>query len=134
MSNSEKWDQLIERMKRLGIHPDDILEKFIRGSGNGGQKINTSSNCVYLKHLPTGIEVRCQADRSREMNRFTARKELCARYQEMTQRLSAKEQQAREKIRRQKRRRSRRSRNRMLDDKARQAKKKQLRRPPTNDS
>ena len=51
----------------------------------GGQKINKTSSCVYLKHLPTGIEIKCQQGRSREMNRYYARKELCQRLEEKDQ-------------------------------------------------
>ena len=36
----------------------DLEEKFVRGFGKGGQKVNKTSNCVELKHLPTGISVK----------------------------------------------------------------------------
>jgi protein subunit release factor B len=75
--NSEKLTALEARMTALGIAEADLLEKFVRGSGAGGQKINKTSNCVFLKHLPTGVCIKCQLDRSREMNRFLARRELC---------------------------------------------------------
>ena len=130
MPKQEKWDALYAKMEKLGLLPDDITEKFIRGSGSGGQKINKTASCVYLKHEPTGIEVKCQAQREREINRFAARKELCERYQEVILGIQTKRQQAREKIRRQKRRRSRRSKSRMLDDKSKQGEKKQLRKKP----
>ena len=133
MPSPEKWTQLNAQMVKLGILPDDTLEKFILGTGSGGQKVNKTASCVYLKHLPTGIEIKCQASRSREANRFTARKELCAKYQEMILGIQSKQQQAREKVRRQKRRRSRRSRNRMLDDKSKHSQKKNLRRKPPSD-
>jgi len=67
-------------MKQLGIDEDDLIEKFILGSGKGGQKVNKTSSCVYLKHLPTGIEVKCQQGRSRELNRYVARYELCEKF------------------------------------------------------
>jgi len=130
MPKQEKWDALYAKMEKLGLLPDDITEKFIRGSGSGGQKINKTASCVYLKHEPSGIEVKCQAQRSREMNRFIARKELCDQYQEVVLGIQTKRQQAREKIRRQKRRRSRRSKSRMLDDKSKQGEKKQMRKKP----
>ncbi len=130
MPSPEKWNTLTARMEKLGLLPDDITEKFIRGSGSGGQKINKTASCVYLKHEPSGIEVKCQAERSRELNRYIARKELCERFQEIILGIKTKRQQAREKVRRQKRRRSRRSKNRMLDDKSKQSDKKQLRRKP----
>ena len=58
------------RMLALGILADELVEKFITGSGSGGQKINKTSSCVYLKHVPTGIEIKCQRERSRELNRY----------------------------------------------------------------
>jgi len=130
MPNPEKWKALEARMIKLGLLPADITEKFIRGSGSGGQKINKTASCVYLKHIPTGLEVKCQAERSRDLNRFLARKELCETYQEQILGIQSMRQQAREKIRRQKRRRSRRQKNRMLDDKSKHSEKKQNRRGP----
>ena len=75
--STEKLTDLEQRMAALGITEGDLLEKFVRGSGAGGQKINKTSNCVFLKHLPSGVCIKCQMDRSREMNRFLARRELC---------------------------------------------------------
>ncbi|MDO8494614.1 MAG: peptide chain release factor-like protein, partial [Deltaproteobacteria bacterium] len=46
-------------MARYNIQESDILEKFIRGSGKGGQKINKTSTCVWLRHVPTGNEEKC---------------------------------------------------------------------------
>ncbi|MDD4183782.1 MAG: peptide chain release factor-like protein, partial [Candidatus Omnitrophica bacterium] len=59
-----------------GIREEDIVEKFIRASGPGGQFVNKTSSCVYLKHIPTGIEVKCQKERSQALNRYAARKIL----------------------------------------------------------
>ncbi len=118
------------RLAKLGITEDSLLEKFIHGSGSGGQKINKTASCVYLKHLPSGIEVKCQQQRSRELNRFLARRELCERLEEIREGRKSARQQAIEKIRRQKRRRSRRAKNRMLDAKSKHAEKKNLRKPP----
>ena len=60
------------RMSRLGIGREDITETFIRGSGNGGQKINKTSSCVQLKHEASGIIIRCQSERSLAQNRYLA--------------------------------------------------------------
>ncbi len=126
----QKSAELAKRMEALGIHEEDLLEKFILGSGSGGQKINKTSSCVYLKHLPTGIEIKCQRERSRELNRYYARKELCERIEEQVlQKKSARQQQI-EKIRRQKRRRSRRSKEKMLADKKQHSTVKTLRQTP----
>ena len=77
MVRPEKLAALKERMESLGIREQDLEESFVRGAGRGGQKVNKTNNCVYLKHVPTGIAVKCHVDRSRELNRFLARRELC---------------------------------------------------------
>ena len=112
-----KEQALFERMKELGVRPEDLEEKFIRSGGPGGQHVNKVSTCVVLVHRPSGLAVRCQQDRSQSMNRFLARRLLLDRI-EAAQRgqVSARQAEA-EKIRRQKRRRSRRSRQRSVEDK-----------------
>ncbi|MGB2403056.1 MAG: peptide chain release factor family protein [Akkermansiaceae bacterium] len=130
MPSPDKIAALEARMKKLGVTEDTLIEKFIHGGGSGGQKINKTASCVYLKHTPTGIEVKCQQQRSRDLNRFLARRELCERLEEIRDGKKSSRQQAIEKIRRQKRRRSRRAKNRMLDDKSKHAEKKILRKPP----
>jgi protein subunit release factor B len=74
--SEEKIRWLKERMEALGIHEKDLEEKFIRSSGRGGQKVNKTSTCVYLKHIPTGIEVKWMKERNQSLNRFLARREL----------------------------------------------------------
>jgi protein subunit release factor B len=130
MPSSDKIAAMEARMEKLGITEDSMVEKFIQGSGSGGQKINKTASCVYLKHTPSGIEIKCQQQRSRELNRFLARRELCERLEEIRDGKKSTRQQAMEKIRRQKRRRSRRAKNRMLDDKSKHSSKKNLRKPP----
>ena len=125
-----KQDSQAERMAHLGIEEANLVERFILGSGRGGQKVNKTSSCVYLKHEPTGIEIKCQRSRSREMNRFYARRELCERMAERIEGEKSRRQAEAEKIRRQKRRRSRRQKERMLEEKHRQASKKKLRQKP----
>ncbi len=126
----EKLDDLRQRMERLGIKEEDLIEKFILGSGKGGQKINKTSSCVYIKHVPTGFEVKCQQTRSRDLNRYYARKELCDHMEEKILHIKSARQQEVEKIRRQKRRRSRRSKEKMLADKKIQSQKKAWRQSP----
>ena len=58
-----KEEALFERMEKLGIFEKDVIEKFIRSSGKGGQHVNKASTCVYLKHIPTGIEVKVMRGR-----------------------------------------------------------------------
>jgi peptide chain release factor len=132
MIRKEKFDELNARMERLGIKEGDLIEKFILGSGSGGQKINKTSSCVYLKHIPSGIEVKCQRERSRELNRYYARRELCDRIEEKIEHKKSERQQMIEKIRRQKRRRSRKSKEKMLAAKKQLSEKKSLRKPPQN--
>lgn len=66
------------------VKETDLEEQFIRGSGSGGQKINKSSVCVVLKHIPTGITVRCQESRSQLKNRELARKLLESKLDEVS--------------------------------------------------
>ncbi len=122
--SEEKNDALTLRMAKLGLREEDIEESFIRGTGSGGQKVNKTSSCVQLVHKPSGIEIKCQRERSQAMNRFFARRELCDRLEERLEGVKAAKEQEREKIRRQKRRRSRRQKARMLDDKRKQGDKK----------
>lgn len=126
----EKISSLERRMAALGLDSGDLLEKFVRGSGAGGQKINKTSNCVFLKHLPSGIAIKCQMERSREMNRFLARRELCDQMDAIINGKASAKTQAIEKLRRQKRQRSRRSKQRSVADKRILSEKKALRRPP----
>lgn len=58
------------------INESDLEERFVRGSGPGGQVVNKTSNNVILKHIPTGIIVKCHMTRSLEDNRKEARKIL----------------------------------------------------------
>lgn len=133
MIRPEKQAALEERMSQLGVRESDLIEKFILGSGSGGQKVNKTHSCVYLKHEPSGIEIKCQSSRSRETNRFHARKELCDELDERRLGRESKRKQAIEKIRRQKRRRSRRSKQKSIQDKRLLSRKKQMRKPPKSE-
>lgn len=104
-------------MRELGIRESDLVEKFVRSSGPGGQKVNKTSSCVYLLHRPTGIEVKCQRERSQAMNRFLARREMCDRLEERVKGAASARQQEIELIRRRKRQKSRRQKLRMVADK-----------------
>ncbi len=110
---SDKIKELEERMKSLGIREDEIEERFIRSQGRGGQKVNKTSSCVYLKHIPTGIEVKSQETRSQASNRFFARRVLADKIEDLRLGRDSSEARKRDKIRKQKQKRSKRSRSKM---------------------
>jgi protein subunit release factor B len=122
-----KEKELKARMDALDIREEDIEESFVRSGGKGGQKVNKTSTCVYLKHLPTGIEVKCQEERSQSLNRYRARVILVKKIDELRKGRESAEQQRIEKIRRQKRKRSRRAKEKMLVEKRITSEKKKLR-------
>ncbi len=72
----KKWDALGLRMRNCGIKKEDIQEKFIKASGRGGQKVNKTSSAVFIRHIPTGISVKCGSARSQHLNRFLALRRL----------------------------------------------------------
>ena len=125
--------RLRERMERLGISENDIKEKFVQGSGPGGQKINKTASCVVLSYKLENIDIKCQRTRSLTLNRYYARYELCERITEQLQEEKSKRQQEAERIRRQKRRRSRKQRARMLEEKRQHSEKKAFRTKPDMD-
>ncbi len=118
-------------MDLLGIKEADLEEKFIHSSKKGGQKVNKTSACVYLKHKPTGIEVKCQKERSQALNRFLARRILVNKIESLVLGRKAEERKEIEKIRRQKRKRSRRAKEKMLRYKKMRSEKKELRKFPS---
>jgi len=74
--SEEKRKKLEEEMRKFDIREEDLVEKFIHSRGPGGQNVNKVATCVYLKHLPSGFEVKIQKSRSQSLNRFLARREL----------------------------------------------------------
>lgn len=128
----DKIQEVNRELTRLGINPDDLIEKFILGSGSGGQKVNKTHSCVYLKDPTSQIEVKCQQERSRELNRYYARKMLIEKIKEIRSDEKSKKQQAIEKIRRQKKRRTRKQKEKMLEEKRHHSTIKKLRKPPTD--
>jgi len=106
---AKKQQDLETRMASLGLREQDLQEKFIHSSGPGGQRVNKTASCVYLKHLPTGLEVKMQRERQQRLNRYYARKRLCELVE--AQRCGGKSpaEMRAARIRKQKQRRRRRS-------------------------
>ena len=126
----DKEEALRIKMDSSGIKEADLEEKFIRSSKKGGQKVNKTSTCVYLKHKPTGIEVKCQEERSQALNRFLARRILVNKIESLVLGREAQIEKEIEKIRRQKRKRSKRAKEKMLRYKKMRSEKKELRKLP----
>ncbi len=113
----EKEEAFRKKLDSLGIFEKDIEESFIRSQGKGGQKVNKTSSCVYLKHMPTGIEVKCQKTRSQGLNRYYAREMLYEKIEREIKGEESEEEKRIAKIRRQKRKRSKRAKDKMLQEK-----------------
>ncbi len=116
-------------MERAGIAERDLVERFVLGGGRGGQKLNKTSSCVQLRHVPTGTDIRCQQTRARAVNRWLARRLLAERLLERRRAEDSERLKLAEKIRRRKRRRTRRQRERVLEEKRLHSAKKRLRAP-----
>ncbi len=114
--------QILEKLVALGVRLADVEERFVRGTGPGGQKINKTSSTVCLRHGPTGLEVRCQRERSQGANREVAWAELVAKLQERKASALAAVVDAREAERRRTRQKSRRQKVRMIQSKKHRAK------------
>lgn len=128
MISPETIERIKAQMVEASVYEDDLDESFILGGGPGGQKTNKTSSVVRLFHGSSGLFVKCGETRSRETNRWLARRQLAELILEREKGVKSAERQRREKIRRQKRRRSRRQKQRMLDDKHAHSEKKALRR------
>ena len=115
------------RFVSLGVRPEEVEERFVRGTGAGGQKINKTSSTVWLRHGPTGVEVRCQRERSQTVNRLLAWLELADKLEWARQESANQVRAARELTRRQKRQKSRGQKVRMIEAKKHRAKHKSSR-------
>ena len=128
MISPETVDKIKALMAEASLFEEDLEESFILGGGPGGQKTNKTSSVVRLLHVPSGVQVKCGENRSREVNRWLARRTLAETILEREHLRKSAARQKAEKIRRQKRRRSRRQKQKMLDAKHAHAEIKQLRR------
>ena len=113
--------QIDERLAAVGARPDEVEERFVRGAGPGGQKINKTSSTVWLRHRPTGVEVRCQRERSQAANRELAWAELCEKLEARQRSAIAATIDAREVERRRTRQKSRGQKARMIEAKKHRA-------------
>ena len=129
----ESEDGLNAQMRSLRIREEDLAETFIRGTGAGGQKINKTSSTVVLRHVPTGIEVRCQKERSQSQNRILAREELCERIAARRAAEKLEAQNEKEKARRQNRPRPRSLKKKLVKSKRHRSGIKQNRGRPARD-
>ncbi|RAP33854.1 peptide chain release factor-like protein [Candidatus Marinamargulisbacteria bacterium SCGC AG-410-N11] len=110
----KKIQALEKRMHLLNIKESDIQEQFILGSGKGGQAVNKTHNAVLLKHIPSGICIKSQKSRSRELNRFYARRQLCDALELKKTGIVQYKQDNASKLKKQKSRRKRRSSSRIV--------------------
>lgn len=109
------------RLVALGTRAADVDERFVLGSGRGGQKLQKTSSSVWLRHRPTGIEVRCQRERSQSVNRLLAWTELCRKLEERQRAEIAQQKDLREQSRRRIRQKSRGQKLRMIESKKHRA-------------
>ncbi len=121
--------EMLEKARELGVRQEDITEQFVTGSGSGGQKINKTSSCVLLRHVPTGTMVRCQKHREQSKNRISAYKLLILKIEEQVKGRRSVLAQKIYKIKKQKQKRSKRAKAKMLHDKAHKSEIKEQRRP-----
>ena len=128
MISPEKIEAIRKLMEEASVYEDDLEESFILGGGPGGQKTNKTSSVVRLSHEPSGVAVKVGESRSREDNRWLARRMLAETILEREHKRKSEARQKREKVRRQKRRRSRRQKQKMLADKHAHSEIKALRR------
>ena len=127
-------NELRQKMHRFGVRERDLKESFLRSQGKGGQNVNKVSTCVYIKHLPTGINVKCQVGRSQAMNRHFARVLLVRKIESKIMGRLSEQRKYIEKIKRQKRKRPKRAKLKILEAKRLHSNKKCLRLKVSSDS
>ena len=123
----DKHKELRRLMRKAKVFEKDIKEDFIRSSGAGGQNVNKVSTCVTLHHLPTGVQVKCQKERTQAMNRYLARELLLKKIEKINALKLLEKQQLIAKKKRQNRKRPKALKEKILEGKKRQSEKKILR-------
>ncbi len=84
----------IEDDIEIEINPADLRVDVYRASGAGGQHVNRTESAVRITHLPTGVVVQCQNERSQHKNRATAMKQLKAKLYQLEEQKRRAETQA----------------------------------------
>jgi peptide chain release factor len=105
---------VLKKAQELKIFPNDIEEKFVRGSGHGGQKVNKTSSTVWLKYIPTGTEVKCQEHREQSKNRMLAYKLLIYKIDTLKKGKESEKAKKIFKLKKQKVKRSKRAKEKLL--------------------
>ncbi|MDB4720743.1 peptide chain release factor-like protein [Verrucomicrobiales bacterium] len=127
-------EELLLRMRRAKIYERDLIERFIRGSGPGGQKVNKTSSCVQLRHIISGIDVKCQESRSLMANRIQARNLMCSILEDRERKQKEQRKSELEKIRRKNRKPSKRQKRLNVINKRKHGIKKRMRRSPNSEN
>lgn len=128
MLETRKENELKRRMRQLGVYEKDFRESFVRSSGPGGQNVNKTATCVVLRHIPTGIQVKCQEERLQRLNRHKARWLVLEKIEQEKKAQRLKLIQQKEKLRRQRRKRTTALQEEILEQKHYRSSKKTARR------
>lgn len=132
LSENTRYQKQILWMRRLKVLSKDFSEKFICSPGKGGQNVNKVATTVAIVHAPTGLSVKCHAQRTQAANRWQAWTLLLTKIEDQQKRHKVAKIAKVEKLRRQKRGRSRAGKEKMLANKKIQSQKKLARSRPAN--